>query len=88
VKASGLDAGFQTAKRARAAAVITPQDPFFATLNTQIAELGLKHRLPTMTGEPGGVEVGVLIRYGPNIPDLWLSPAEHVVWQDVQVLSD
>jgi hypothetical protein len=33
--ASGLDAGFQAANRAGAAAVITLQDPLFATLNTQ-----------------------------------------------------
>ena len=36
--ASELEVCFRTAKRAGAAAVITLQDPFFATLNTQIAE--------------------------------------------------
>jgi putative ABC transport system substrate-binding protein len=76
--ASELQAGFQRAKRAGAAAVITLQDPFFATLNAQIAELGLKHRLPIMTGEPGAVEAGILMRYGPNIPDLWRRAAGYV----------
>jgi putative ABC transport system substrate-binding protein len=79
---SGMRASLRVASRPQnargAAAVITLQDPFFATLNTQIAELGLKYRLPTVTGEPGAVEAGALMRYGANIPDLWRRAALYV----------
>ncbi len=47
-------------------------------VSTRMAELSLKHRLSTMSSEPGVVEAGGLIRYGPSIPDLWRRAAVYV----------
>src|SRR5262249_13380114 len=73
-----LDAAFQTATRSRASAAVTLQDPFFASQTAKVAELAVKHRLPMMSGEPGSVEAGSLMRYGPSIPDLWRRAATYV----------
>jgi ABC-type uncharacterized transport system substrate-binding protein len=62
-----LAAAFQTATRGRADAVMSTQSPVFVQNNVQIAELALKHRLPSLSGEPGAATDGALLFYGPNI---------------------
>jgi putative tryptophan/tyrosine transport system substrate-binding protein len=63
-----LAGAFQTAVRDRAQAVMSTQGPFFALQATQIAELALKHRLPSFSGEiPLGPEAGILLAYGPSV---------------------
>jgi putative ABC transport system substrate-binding protein len=58
---------FQAAVRDRAQAVLSTQGPFFGLHGTQIAELALKHRLPSLSGEvPLGPEAGILLSYGPS----------------------
>jgi putative ABC transport system substrate-binding protein len=64
-----LAGAFQTAVRDRAQAVITMQGPFFALHRAKIAELALKHRLPSLSGEGGAPEAGTLLFYGPSIQD-------------------
>src|SRR5262249_30577953 len=58
-----LDAGV----RPGAQAVMSRQGPFFAQNNVRIAELALKHRLPSLSGEPGAAQDGALLFYGPNV---------------------
>ena len=43
------------------------QGPFFNMTGRQIGELALKHRLPSLSGEPEGAEAGTLLFYGPDI---------------------
>jgi putative ABC transport system substrate-binding protein len=65
-----LAAAFQTAVRDRAQAVMSTQGPFFALHGARIAELALKHRLPSLSGEiPLGPEAGILLSYGPSPSD-------------------
>jgi putative ABC transport system substrate-binding protein len=66
-RAEDLPGAFQTAAAEGAQAVMTTQGPFFALNRVQIAELALKHRLPSFTGEPGAAEAGTLMFYGPHI---------------------
>jgi putative tryptophan/tyrosine transport system substrate-binding protein len=76
--ANDLDGAFQSAVRARARAIITAQSPLFVTYRTKIAELALKHRFPTVSGEIGFAEAGGLMTYGPNIADSWWRAAKYV----------
>jgi ABC-type uncharacterized transport system substrate-binding protein len=50
----------------------------FAVNRTRIAELGLKHRLPTMSGETGFARAGGLMNYGANVPANWHRAATFV----------
>jgi hypothetical protein len=43
------------------------QSPFFFENNGRIADLALRHRLPSLSGEPNSAEAGALLFYGPNI---------------------
>jgi putative ABC transport system substrate-binding protein len=62
-----LAAAFDTAVGARAQAIMSTQSPFFVHHNAQIAQLALKHRLPSLSGEPGAADDGALLFYGPDI---------------------
>jgi putative tryptophan/tyrosine transport system substrate-binding protein len=65
-----LAGAFQKAVRDRAQAVMSTQGPFFAVHAARIAELALKHRLPSLSGEvPLGPEAGILLSYGPSVSD-------------------
>ena len=77
-KASEFEQAFKTTQRVRASAVIGLVHPLFATNAGQLAGLALKYRVPSMFAEPGVVEAGGLLRYGPSIPDLWRRAATYV----------
>jgi putative ABC transport system substrate-binding protein len=68
----------KSAVRARTRGLVTTQSPLFATHRARLADLGIKHRLPTMSGETGFAEAGGLMTYGPNIPDSWHRAAIYV----------
>jgi putative tryptophan/tyrosine transport system substrate-binding protein len=59
-----LEEAFSAARGA--SAVLWGDDPVFTTHRTQIAELGLKHRLPTVSGIKVVAEAGALLSYGPE----------------------
>jgi putative ABC transport system substrate-binding protein len=59
-----LDDGFAVAASAGIGGVLVLPDPFFASQRTRIAELALKHRIPSMFGDPDFVEAGGLMSYG------------------------
>jgi putative ABC transport system substrate-binding protein len=64
-----IPGAFESAIRGRAQAVVTTQGPLFRHHRGQIARLALKHRLPSLSGEPTAAEAGVPMFYGPNVMD-------------------
>ena len=48
-------------------AVMSTQAPLFFQQGAEIAQLALKHRLPSLSGEPDAAEAGALLFYGPSI---------------------
>ena len=73
-----IAAGIGGLKRLRADALIVQADGFFGSQWRHIAELALKHRMPTMfwTREP--VEAGGLMSYGQNVADDYRKTATFV----------
>ncbi len=65
-RAEDFPAAFQAAARDRAQAVMTTQSPFFYQNMRLIADLALKHRLPSLSGEPMAAEAGILMTHGAN----------------------
>ena len=74
----GLDAAFATAVRDRAGAVILVSTARLFSYRKRIAELALKHRLPTVVGSREYVEAGGLASYGTDFPDLFRRAATFV----------
>jgi len=66
-RAEDLPSIFATAVRGGAQAIMTTQSPFFLGVMADIADLAVKNRLPSLTGEPDGARAGVLIFYGSYI---------------------
>jgi ABC-type uncharacterized transport system substrate-binding protein len=62
-----LSSAFDTAVAGRAQGIMSTQSPFFVHNNVPIAQLALKHRLPSLSGEPGAAKDGALLFYGPNV---------------------
>jgi putative ABC transport system substrate-binding protein len=73
-----LDSAFQAARQKKAGAMLISQGAFFGTHRVYIADLGLKHRLPTISGEAEFAEAGGLMFYGQNIPNTWRRAAAYV----------
>ena len=46
--------------------------------STQIADVPMKHRVPTIFGSTTFAEAGGLMAYGPNRPELWRRAATFV----------
>ena len=62
-----LSAAFDAAQRDHAQAAMTTQGPFFNPNSTLIAQLALRHRLPSLSGEPTAPGAGALLFYGPDV---------------------
>jgi ABC-type uncharacterized transport system substrate-binding protein len=72
VESSGeIEKVFTAMARQKAGAVLVLQSPIFGPMRKQLADLGLKHRLPSMYGFAYFVEEGGLMSYGTNLQDLW-----------------
>jgi putative ABC transport system substrate-binding protein len=65
--ADDLPAAFEIAVSGRAQAVMSTQGPFFWRHRSEIAQLAIKHRLPSLSGEPMAAEAGALLFYGPDV---------------------
>jgi putative ABC transport system substrate-binding protein len=61
----------QAARRGRAQALMMIQEAFFSVHRSRIAEVALRSRLSTISGETGYAQAGGLMDYGPNIVDSW-----------------
>ncbi len=59
---------FEVAVRGRSQAIMTAQGPFFLQHSRLSAELALKHKLPSFSGEPGAADAGMLMSAGASIP--------------------
>ena len=66
-RAEDLPSIFTAAVRGGAQAIMTTQSPFFLGVMADIADLAVKNRLPSLTGEPDGARAGVLLFYGSYI---------------------
>jgi len=76
--ADDVSPAFDRAVHGRAQALMSTQGPFFWRLRAQIAQLALKHRLPTLSGEPTSAEAGALLFYGPDLMEGCLRAARYV----------
>jgi len=71
-------APFFEALKPRADALYVCVDGLLLTNRIRINTLALTARLPMMTAIRDSVEVGGLISYGPNLPELWRRAADYV----------
>ena len=76
-RAEDIEPAFEKLKRKTEALYLTTT-PLITTNRTQLNLLALRARLPTMYGNRDAVEVGGLMSYGPDIPDLWRRSADYV----------
>jgi putative ABC transport system substrate-binding protein len=72
-----LDYAFELARRHAEAAVVVP-GAFTNTHRQEILALAAKLRLPDLHGTPEDAELGALLAYGPDSPQLWRRAAEYV----------
>jgi putative ABC transport system substrate-binding protein len=73
-----IEAGFATMVRDRAGALSIVPSPMFFSHRKRLADLAVKHRLPTVVGPREFVEAGGLIGYAADIPDLFRRAATFV----------
>jgi putative ABC transport system substrate-binding protein len=66
--AQDFPAAFLRAVRGHAQAIMTTQGPFFFQYRREIADLALKHKLPSFSGEPQAADAGFLMTAGASIP--------------------
>jgi putative ABC transport system substrate-binding protein len=76
--AAGLEAAFAAVIRGRAGALIIASTARLFSYRKRIAELAVKHRLPTVAGLREYVEAGSLASYGTDYPDLFRRAAVYV----------
>ena len=73
-----IDNAFSLMRQKNAGALMVLRDPFFQQQKNQIAELTVKHRMPSIAGDRMFSEAGVLISYGANNADQFRRTATHV----------
>ncbi len=76
--AEQLRDAFASMTRERAEAVIVVQTPLMYTERSAIAELAIKHRLPSMWGASEYVVIGGLMSYAPSYTELFRRAAGYV----------
>jgi putative tryptophan/tyrosine transport system substrate-binding protein len=77
--AEDIETAFQLIADEHADAVDVLQAPQYGRIRQQIADFGLKYRLPVIAGEDFFVQQGGLIKYGPTVVDCWRQAAIYVV---------
>jgi putative tryptophan/tyrosine transport system substrate-binding protein len=73
-----IENAFELIMRERVDAVAALQGVEFYRIRARIAELGLKHRMPIITGEDGFARLGGLVQYGPSPTENWRQAADYV----------
>ena len=77
-KPDEFDAAYMAMAKERVAALFVFGDVMFSVHRARLAELAIKHRLPTMYTNRPHVEAGGLMCYAPNFFDLWRRAATYV----------
>ena len=78
VRNAELDGAFSTMARERPAVLLVDSDPTLFEARRRLAELALKHRLPTVHSAPEYAEAGGLIAYGANRAEMFRHAAVYV----------
>ena len=73
-----VDRAFAEILRARAGAVVVLSTPMFSSERRRLADLAVRHRLPTVFPFRSYVEAGGLMSYGLNVADLFRRAATYV----------
>ena len=76
--ANELDGAINSAAKSGASALFILTDATFNSNVARIAQLAIKHRLPAVYDRADFVEVGGLLSYGVNLPDLSRRAAQYV----------
>ena len=74
----GIEEAFAKMQRQDASAVVIVADSFFVEQRERIAQLALKHRLPSIFSFREHVQVGGLISYGQHLADSYRRAATYV----------
>jgi putative ABC transport system substrate-binding protein len=75
---SDLNGAFSTMISKRVGALLVVVSPLTYLLKESIAELAIKHRLPTISNANQYAEAGLLMSYGPKLEDLYRQAATYV----------
>jgi putative tryptophan/tyrosine transport system substrate-binding protein len=73
-----FDAPMKEAVQHHAGALIGLASPIFFRQRAELAELAIKHRLPTISPFREAAEAGVLLAYGADLPEMLRRAAEFV----------
>src|SRR5262249_2609160 len=73
-----IENAFDVIMRERVGAVAVLQGVEFYRIRARIAELGLKYRMPIITGEDGFARLGGLVQYGPSPTENWGQAAKYL----------
>jgi putative ABC transport system substrate-binding protein len=73
-----FDGAFAAMSKEGLAGLLVVTDPMFISNRTRLAELALKHHMPSIHGVRAYVEAGGLMSYGPNIADLYRRASTYV----------
>ena len=73
-----LEGVFAAVTRARSDALVVTGGPVQFNMRTQIAQLALRHRLPSISAITEDVEAGGLMSYGASLSDQWRRAATYV----------
>ncbi len=73
-----LNGTFNAASKARVGGLIFGGSPMFVRNRRQLADLLTRHRLPAISVWRSFTEAGVLMAYGPSLPDQFRRAATHV----------
>jgi len=76
--AEGIEQAFARIQRQDASAVVIAADSFFVEQRERIAQLALKHRLPSIFSFREHVQAGGLISYGQHLADSYRRAATYV----------
>jgi putative tryptophan/tyrosine transport system substrate-binding protein len=73
-----IEATFRAAAKGRADGLLVLGNPYLNAQRKQVVELAVKHRLPATYTRPEYIDVGGLMYYGTNYPDLFRRAATYV----------
>ena len=73
-----FEGAFESAKRARAEALIVCASPFFNAHRKRVVDLAEQHRLPAIYEHRDFAAIGGLMSYGPNIAEMYRSAARYI----------